>query len=296
MNPDIWMDGSFVPWNEACIHPLCHSMQRGATLFESIDCMEGVAGKPVVFRLKDHLDRFLNSADIVGMTLGYSHEELTRAVIETVARSGMKQCTIRPIAFYADPEFDIYPGSSRVSVVIGIGKKKPLKESIRLTVSRFRKIDQSSMPVKAKVSGNYIAPLIAKSEAIRAGFDDTILLDRDGFVAEGTTANVFIVENGTILTSPGDKILQGITRNTIMILCDRIGLPFRQEFFPPERLKAADEVFVSSSGVGVLPVIQVDSAVIGGGVPGSVSVRLRALYREVVTGVVPDRDRWLTVV
>ena len=297
MNPDIWMDGAFVAWDNACIHPLGHSMQRGATLFESIDCLEGVNHRPVIFRLADHMTRFLNSAQIVGMPLGYSREELMRAAIETVARSGMKSCTIRPIAFYPDPEFDIYPGAApRVSVVIGIAKKKPPKEHLRLTISGFRKIDSASMPVKAKVSGNYISPLMAKTEAIRAGFDDTILLDREGFVAEGTTANIFMIANGTIMTSPGDKILMGITRSTIMTLCKRAGLPFEETFFPPEQLKAADQVFESSSGIGVLPVIQIDDRIIGNGAPGPETVRLRTLYREVVTGAAPDRDGWLTIV
>ncbi|MFC1485781.1 branched-chain-amino-acid transaminase [Candidatus Latescibacterota bacterium] len=296
MKPDIWIDGTFVPWDKACIHPLCHSMQRGATLFESIDCLKTGNGTPVIFRLPEHLERFQNSASIIGMKLPYSAEALSHAVIQTVARSGLTSCTIRPLAFYAEPVFDIYPDTSRVSVVIGINEKKPLPESIRVNFSRLRKIENTSMPIKAKVSGNYIAPMITKSEAVRAGFDDTLMLDGDGFVTEGSTSNIFIVENGEIHTSPGDRILQGITRNTIMSLADRLQIPLSETFFPPQRLKQAEEVFISSSGLGVMPVVQVDDVVIGDGVPGPITKRLRSFYHDVATGRVSEFDGWLTYI
>ena len=296
MKPDIWMDDAFVPWDKACIHPLCHSMQRGATLFESIDCLEASNEKPAIFRLPKHIERFQDSASIIGMKLPYSSEELICAITATVARSGLKECTIRPLAFYADPVFDIFPNKSRVSVVIGLHEKKPLPESIKVSFSRLRKIENTSMPVKAKVSGNYIAAMIAKSEAVHAGFDEIVMLDGDGFVTEGSTSNIFIVENGRIHTSPGDRILQGITRNTIMSLTDRLGIPLSETFYPPERLKQADEVFISSSGLGVMPVIQVDNATIGDGFPGPTTKRLRSFLHDIVTGRVPEFSGWLTYI
>lgn len=296
MKPDIWMDGQFVPWEKTSIHPLCHSLQRGATLFESIDCREAVNGRAAIFRLHDHMVRFQNSARITGMPLKYKIEELTGAVIDTVARSSLKECTIRPLAFYADPVFDIYPGDSNVSVLIGLGERREHKESIKMKISRMRKIESASMPIKAKVSGNYIAPMISKSEAIREGFDDTILLDHDGFVAEGATSNIFIVENGTLITAPGDKILEGITRNTIMDLSEKLGIHLTCELFPPERLKAAEEVFMCSSGMGVTPVIQVDTTEINDGKPGMITRRLRSYYLDVTMGSVPEFENWLTYI
>ncbi len=296
MKPDIWMNGEFVPWDKACIHPLCHSLQRGSTIFESIDCIEAANAKGAVFRLTEHIERFKNSARLVGMPLGYTLETLSDAVAATVARSGMKKCVIRPLALYAEPVFDVYPGDLPVTVVIGLNMKKPVKESYALQISRLRKIESISMPVKAKVSGNYIASMIAKSEAIKAGFDDTILLDRDGFVAEGSASNIFMVEKGVLYTSPGDKILQGITRNTIMSITSELKLSLKEEVFTPERLKSADEVFMSSSGLGVMPVHRVDDTIISDGVFGEITKKLRSYYFDVATGRVPKFEHWLTYV
>ncbi|MFC1490522.1 aminotransferase class IV [Candidatus Latescibacterota bacterium] len=296
MNPDIWIDGEFQPWDKVSVHPFCHSLQRGATLFESIDCIEAKNGHGAIFRLNEHILRFFNSSKIIGIPLNYSVEELTRAVIETVARSGLKGCTIRPLAYYSDPIFDIYPGNSKVSVAIGLGERRPHKKSLTMNISSLLKIDCRSMPIKAKVSGNYIAPMIAKSNAIRDGFDDTIILDHDGYVAEGATSNIFIVENGGLVTAPGERILEGITRNTIMDLSKELDLQITGELFRPERLKSADEVFMCSSGMGVVPITRVDDSEINGGIPGAVSQRLRSYYLEVTTGRIPKFENWLTYI
>ena len=296
MKPDIWMDGEFVPWDKAFIHPLSHSLQRGATLFESIDCVEAANGHAAVLRLSDHLIRFEDSSRLTVIPLPYNVEELEKAVIATVARSGMHECTIRPLAFYTNIVFDIYPGDSKVSVVIGLGERHEYIDSIKMKISRMRKIDNASMPIKAKVSGNYISPMIAKSEAIKEGFDDAIILDSDGFVAEGSTSNIFIVENGMCITSPDSKIMEGITRNTVMILSEKLGINIIKEQFSPERLTSAGEVFMCSSGMGVTPVTQVDNMKIGSGKPGKITMRLRSHYIDVTTGKVPEFSNWLTYI
>ncbi len=296
MKPDIWMDGRFVPWDEASIHPLCHSLQRGATLFESIDCNETVDGRAAIFRLPEHIRRFEVSAEIIGMKLPYTGEEISRVIVETVARSGLKNCTIRPLAIYADPILDLYPGDAKVSMIIGLGTFHASTGVYRLQVSNWRKIDASSMPVKAKVSGNYITPMLAKSEALAAGFNDAILLDREGFVAEATTANIFIVEKGRLVTAPEETILLGVTRDSIMALSHELGVEFVQEKFGPDRLLAADEVILCSSGNEVKPVIKVNDRVIGNGGAGPVTERLRAYYADVIVGKVPAFTKWLTYV
>lgn len=296
MKPDIWINGEFLPWDKVSVHPFCHSLQRGSTLFESIDCIEAENGHGVIFRLHDHILRFKNSSDIIGIPLNYSVDELTQAVIETVRRSGLKGCTIRPLAFYSDPVFDIYPGNSKVSIAIGLGERRPHKESISMKISGMQKIDSRSMPIKAKVSGNYIAPMIAKTDAVKDGFDDTIILDQDGYVAEGATSNIFIVEKGELVTAPGKKILQGITRNTIMDLSKKLNLRIKRELFPPERLKNADEVFMCSSGIGVLPITRVDDSIINKGIRGEVTKRLSSYYRDVSTGKIPEFESWLTYI
>jgi branched-chain amino acid aminotransferase len=296
MSPDIWIDGEFLPWDKVSVHPFCHSLQRGATLFESIDCLEAGNGRAAIFRLKEHILRFLNSSEIIGIPLKYSADELFRAVVDTVARSGLKACTIRPLAYYSDPVFDIYPGTSKVSVAIGLGERRPHKDSLIMNISGLKKIDSRSMPIKAKVSGNYIAPMMAKSDAVRDGFDDTIILDHDGYVAEGATSNIFIVENGGLVTAPGEKILQGITRDTIIDLSKKLDIRSSLELFLPERLKKADEVFMCSSGMGVVPVTRVDDTEINGGLPGTVTSRLRTYYRDITTGKIPEFESWLTYI
>jgi branched-chain amino acid aminotransferase len=296
MNPDIWINGKFVPWDKASIHPFSLSMQRGATLFESLDCNEAVNGRAAIFRLKEHIHRFEISAGIIGIQLPYSSSDIEKAVVDTVANSGLKKCSIRPLAFYADPVFDLYPGNLPISVMIGVVEFHPTSDILRVKIGHLRKIDSSSMPVKAKVSGNYITPLLAKSEAVKAGFDDAILLDRDGYVAEACTANIFIVENGKLVTSPDDTILLGVTRDSILVLAKKLGIEVSIEKFGPDRLIAADEVILSSSGNTVKPIIQVDNHIIGKGTMGPVNSILRKYYNEVIVGKISEFEHWLTYV
>ena len=266
--PDIWFDGAFIPWDKAGIHPLCHSLQRGSTIFESIDCNGCHNEGRAIFRLRDHMERFVKSADIIGMKLQYTVDELNDAVTATVAHSGMTDCTIRPLGFYSDPVFDVFPGDSHVSVIVALGPPSNPPVDLRVAIAGLRKIDSGSMPVKAKVSGNYINPVISKSEAVSRGFDDAILLDKDGYVAEGTTANVFIVSGGKLITAPSDRILLGITRDTIISLADHLGIEVIFEKFGKDRLLSADEVILCSSGKDIAPVVRVENSDIGAGKPG----------------------------
>ena len=290
------MNGEFVPWDQATIHPFCHGLQRGSALFESIDCNETINGKAAIFRLRDHMIRFENSAQIIGMQLNYDLESLMQAVIDTVARSGLKSCTIRPLAFYADPVMDVYPGDSSILVAIGLAESHDPPEFYRVSISRFRKIDNACMPVKAKVSGNYINPMISKTEAKNAGFDDAILLDKDGFVAEGSTSNIFIVENNKLVTAPDESILLGITRDTIMTVARKLSIEIIEEKFDTDRLKHAEEVILCSSGKELTPIVQVDETVISDGNPGTITRLLRSYYRDIIEGHVADFENWLTYI
>jgi branched-chain amino acid aminotransferase len=296
MKPDIWINGQFVPWDQASIHPLCHSLQRGATLFESLDCKEAVNGKAAIFRLKQHIRRFEISAEIIGMPLPYNADAIEKAVIDTVARSGLKDCAIRPLAFYAEPLLDLLPGETPVTLLIGLGEFHLAPPMIRMTISRRRKIDSSCMPVKAKVSGNYITPMLAKAEALKAGYHDSIFLDHDGNVAEATTANIFIVEKGKLVTSTDDTVLLGVTRDSILVIAKKLGIPTSLEKFGADRLLDADEVILCSSGNEVKPIIQIDERIIGNGGMGPVTARLKAFYSDVIVGKVPEFEHWLTYV
>lgn len=296
MNPDIWINGRLVPWDEACIHPLSFSMQRGSTPFESIDCQKAANGRAAIFRLRDHILRFENSARIIGMTLPYDTDALCKAVTDTVAASGMKHVVIRPLAFWDAPLMGVDPETSPVTVLVGIGPGQPPHDSMTVTVASLRKIEATSMPVKAKVSANYIGPMMAKREAMARGFDDAVVLDRDGFVAEGTTFNVFIVEGGRLVTAPDDAILPGITRDSIARIADHLGVPVVRERFTVDRLHGADEVILCSSHRGVTPIARVDDTVIGNGGAGPITTRFRDLYRRIITGREPAFESWLTYV
>ncbi len=296
MKPDIWINGQFVPWDEARIHPFCHSLQRGSTLFESIDCNETFDGRTAIFRLDDHIRRFEISSEIVGMPLPYDTASIRQAIIDTVAHGGLKNCTIRPLALQPDPILDLYPGDAPVTMLIGLGEMHVSSSGYRVKISPWRKIDSSCMPVKAKVSGNYITSLLAKSEAIREGYNDAILLDSDGFVAEATTANVFIVEKGQLVTAPENAILLGITRDSIMHLSGELGIGFVRDKFGPERLMDADEVILCSSGNEVKPITRVGDRVIGDGSAGPVTRRLAEFYSDVIIGKVKKFENWLTYV
>ncbi|HEX3000113.1 MAG TPA: aminotransferase class IV, partial [Armatimonadota bacterium] len=183
-----------------------------------------------------------------------------------------------------------------VTMLIGLGEMHVSSNGYRVKISPWRKIDSSCMPVKAKVSGNYITSLLAKSEAIREGYNDAILLDSDGFVAEATTANVFIVEKGRLVTAPEDAILLGITRDSIMHLSGELGIGFVRDKFGPERLMEADEVILCSSGNEVKPITRVGDRVIGDGSAGPVTRRLAEFYSDVIIGKVKKFDNWLTYV
>ena len=296
MKPDLWMNGEFVPWDKACIHPLCHSLQRGATLFESIDCNETHDGRPAVFRLREHMVRLENSARIVGMPLPYDIDTLFKAVVETVAHSGLKSCVIRPLAFYADVVMEVYPGDIPVTVVIGLGEASIHAKPLSVKIGSFRKIDSTSMPVKAKVSGNYIGPMMVKAEAKRAGYDEAVILDSEGYVAEGSTSNIFIIEDGVLFTAPDDAILPGITRDSIIEIAGRLGYEVRQEKFTPERMMNADEAILCSSGKGAAPIVRVEDTVVGDGSPGRITSEISTFYMDVIAGKVPEFDRWLTCV
>ncbi len=296
MKPDLWINGTFIPWEKACVHPLSHSFQRGSTLFESIDSCESHDGRAAIFRLREHIVRFENSAAIVGMPLPYPVDGIVDAAVETVRRSGMKNCTIRPLAYYGDVVMEVYPGDIPVSVAIGLAPSTPHAESIKIRISSVRKIDGLSMPHKAKVSGNYIGPMMAKAEAVKMGFDDAVILDRNGNVAEGSTSNIFIVENGRLVTAPETAILPGITRSSVITIAESGGIGVVQEFFGDERMKQAEEVILCSSGKGVMPVTGVDDVVIGDGSPGELTRSLRKRYDDAARGNIPELEHWLTYV
>ncbi len=295
----IWQNGTLVPWESARVHVLAHGLHYGYAIFEGIRCHATPEG-PAIFRLDDHLARFVNSAKIYRMPLPYSREELARACLDLVASNGVADAYLRPIAFSGYGEMGLDPSRSPVEVAIALWEWGSLlgsagaHEGIRATVSSWTRIDSRALPPQAKCAANYANSALAKMEATSAGYDEAILLNSAGMVAEGTGENVFRVQNGVVSTPPASSgILRGVTRDTVVRLAAEEGLPFQRTDFTREELFAADELFFTGTAAGIASVREVDGRPIGTG-RYPITERLRSRYADVVHGRVAEHAAWLT--
>ena len=303
----IWLDGELVPWDQATVHVLSHSLQRGSLIFDYMSVHATPRG-PAVFRLREHVERFLRSADLMSLPLDRDRESLEAAILATVrANPGAK--SVKVSAYLASIEVDVVPLDDRVSVAIAaydpgadVVRHKAVKPryspvlSVWIEKARRNRRDDI-VPPHAKVAANYASPMGAKWAAQRAGYDEILLVDEDGYVAEGPTTNVFLVDSdGGLCTPPEAKVLLGVTRSSIIEIAKHAGLPVREERVRPEQLQAAAEVFLTGTTAGVWPVGSIDGRRIGDGEPGPVSNRLRERFFRVVSGEDPDFLHWLAPV
>lgn len=301
----IWLDGELIPWERATVHVLSHSLQRGSLIFDYMSVHETQRG-PAVFRLADHVVRLLHSAELVGLPLTLGAAEIEAAILATVrANPGAK--AVKVSAYLPSIEVDVVPLDTHVSVAIAAydpqadinaGKPNPphrpefLKIWIEKTVKNRR---DDIVPPQAKVSANYTSPMQAKWNARRAGYDEILLVDEDGCVAEGPTTNVFMVDADGMLATPLEaRVLLGVTRRTILELARAEGLVAAERAIRPEELAAAAEVFLTGTTAGVWPVESIDGQKVGQSVPGPVSTRLRERFRAVTRGDDPAFAHWLT--
>jgi branched-chain amino acid aminotransferase len=303
----IWLDGELVPWDEVRVHVLSHSLQRGSLIFDYLSVHATPRG-PAVFRLREHVERFQRSAELVGLPLRYDRDAIEAAIVAAVrANPGAK--AVKASAYFASIEVDVVPLDDRVSLAIAaydpgpdIVQHKPRKPHfsplLSLWIEKERRNRRDDIvPPQAKVAANSTSPMGAKWAAQRAGYDDILLVDEAGFVAEGPTTNVFLVEeDGSLRTPPEAKVLLGVTRSSIIALAKNDGIPVCEEPLRPERLLGAAEVFVTGTTAGVWPVGSVDGQDIGEGAPGPVSQRLRERFARVVSGDDPAFAHWLTFV
>jgi len=293
--PQIWMNGEFVDWDSATVHILSHSLQRGSTVFESLSCEETPKG-PAIFRLDAHIDRFLESGALTGMRIPFSRNELIEGTINTVRRSGLRRCCIRPLAFYVGEELEVVPKQSTVQVTIAVAPPIPAPETFRAKVSSFRKLHPDTVPVAAKVAGNYLSAMLAKREALDEGYDEAILLDCAGSVAEGPTESLFIVRDGVVKTAQLGTVLAGITRDSVMRIARDAGYRVEETTIPAAELYEAEELFVTGTGAGVLPIVHLDDSPVSGGQPGEITKSLRKKYSDAATGRNPEYESWLAYV
>lgn len=299
----IWINGSVVNWDEATVHVLTHGLHYGTGVFEGIRCYKTVNGS-AVFRLPDHIQRLIESCKIYFMDIGYSKAQLQKAVIDVIKANKMKECYVRPIAYYGYGKMGVNPLPNKVSLAIAAWKweeylkGKEGSKTVRLMTSSWMRIDARSMPVHAKATANYANSALARVEALKAGFDEAIMLNTSGMVAEASAENIFVVKNNTLITpSLTSGALNGITRDSILDLAKENKIDYQIRNILRDELYTADEVFLTGTATEVTPVAEIDSRLIGDGKGGIITNQLKKLFEYVVRG--KDKKfskKWLTLI
>lgn len=297
------MNGELVKWSEAKVHVLTHAFHYATAVFEGIRCFNTDEG-PAIFRLPEHINRFIDSMGIYMMDPPYSFDEMCRAVKQTVAANELKECYIRPIAYYSYGEMGLNPLPNKVKLAIAawdwptyLGERAE-REGLRCNVSSWRRIHSSSLPPQAKATANYANSALAKIEALKGGYDEAILLNMEAMVSEGTAENIFRIKDGVLSTPPASSgVLRGITRDTIIQVAKDMGIEFRRNDISREELYTSDELFLTGTAAGVSPIREVDGRKIGkkaGEWP--ISLRLKEAYLNLVHGRTPKFSSWLDYV
>jgi branched-chain amino acid aminotransferase len=296
----IWMDGELVPWHEARVHILTHGLHYGSGVFEGIRAYPTDNG-PAVFRLTDHLRRMFNSARLFMIEIPYSMEELVEATKETIRVNAVESCYIRPIVYLGFGEMGLNPMPCQVNVAIAVWPwgsylgDESLRHGVRMKVSSWRRMDPNVNPSAAKGTGIYVNSQLAKVEALKAGYDEAILLNTQGFVAECTGENLFIVRDGVLVTPPlSSGALEGITRASVMAIARDLGIEVREENMLRSDLYVADEAFLTGTAAEIVPMRSVDDREIGE--PGDITRRIQDIYFAVVHGKEDRYKDWLDYV
>ena len=293
----IWFNGELVDWADAKVHVGAHGLHYGSGVFEGIRCYETDAG-PAVFRLTDHLKRLQNSAALLHMELPYSVEELRAASHELIATNGLAECYLRPIAFYGYGELGVHPGTNPVDVVLmswpwgAYLGETALEQGIRAKVSSWKRVGPNTIPHVSKATGIYLNSMLAVIEATRGGYDEAILLTDDGYVADGSGENVFVIKDEIISTPDlSASILPGITRETVMEIAGALGYAVHERAIIRSDLYLADEVFMTGTAAEVTPLRAIDDHEIGP--PGPITKAIQSTFFDVVRGRDERWTRWL---
>jgi len=295
----IWLDGVLVPYDEANVHILTHSLHYGLAVFEGMRCYKGANGRSAIFRGPEHIRRLFDSAHILEMKIPFSQEEILKSCADVVRVNRLAECYLRPIAFYGEGEMGLAARGNKVRVSIAawpwgayLGDDS-LHKGVRLKTSSFTRFHHNSFMTYAKASGNYINSILAAYEARRNGYDEALLLDVNGFVAEGSGENVFIVRDGKVKTPPLTSILPGITRDAAIRMLADMGIPVAEEHFPRDAIYIADEMFMTGSAAEITPVRELDDRTIGGGSRGPITMRLQEAFSAAVSGRDTRYAEWL---
>jgi len=297
----IWFNNKFVPWREATTHVLTHTLHYGLGVFEGVRAYETKKG-PAIFRLDDHTKRLFNSAHIVGMKLPYDFATVNKAHLESVRKNNLKSGYIRPMAFYGSEEMGISAKALSVNMIVAAWSwgaymgQEALELGINVKTSSFSRHHINSTMCKAKANGNYMNSILAHQEATADGYDEALLLDTQGFVAEGTGENIFIVRNGRLITPSLTSALEGITRETVTTIAKDLKIEVIERNITRDEVYSADEAFFTGTAAEVTPIKELDRRKIGKGKRGPMTREIQSIYFDTVKGVNNTYEEWLTFI
>jgi len=298
----IWFDGEFVPWEEAKVHVLSHVLHYGSSIFEGIRCYQTAQG-PAVFCLPQHIKRMYNSCKVYRMEIPFPPDQISQAILNTVTKNGLKGCYIRPLVFRGYGQLGVEPRTCPVNVIIAAWEwpaylgPEALEQGVDVGVSSWRRMAPDTFPASTKAGGHYTNSQLIRMEAADHGYAEGIALDVYGYVSEGSGENLFMVQDGVLITPPlSASILGGITRQCVITLAREFGYEVREALIAREQLYVADELFFTGTAAEVTPIRSVDHIVIGPGRRGPITAKLQAEFFKIVSGEVPDRHHWLTPV
>ncbi len=296
----IWLDGKMVPWDQAQVHVLTHTLHYGMGVFEGIRCYERQDGRSAIFRLEDHIDRLYDSAQILLMKIPYPKEEVLKACKEIFRINKLKSGYLRPLAFIGDGAMGLYATDNPIRMTIVAWPwgtylgDEGVKNGIRAKVSSYSRLHVNIAMTKSKAVANYLNSILAKREAMMANYEETIMLDTQGNVVEASGENIFFVKKGIVYTPPTTSALQGITRDTVLRMLKSDGGGVVEKNFPRDELYIADEIFLSGTAAEITPIRELDDRVIGTGKPGPVTKKIQMEYFDLVKGSSKKHPEWLS--
>lgn len=295
----IWMDGQWVEWRDAKVHVLTHTLHYGAGVFEGLRAYHTDQG-PAIFKLEEHTDRLFRSAHILNMKIPFSKEEINQAHLDAISNNNLDSAYIRSMCFYGSEGMGLRADNLKVHVMVAAWEwgaylgAESMEKGIRIRTSSYTRNHVNSTMCKAKANGNYINSILALQEALSAGYDEALLLDHEGYVAEGSGENLFVVRNGVLYTPETTSALEGITRETILTIAHEQGLKVVEKRMTRDEVYVADEAFFTGSAAEVTPIREYDDRQIGSGTRGPITEKIQTLYFDYVHGRKGDHTEWLS--
>lgn len=298
----IWFDGEMVAWREANVHVLTHTLHYGMGVFEGVRAYKTDDNRTAIFRLNEHTDRLFDSAKIMRMNIPFSKQEINQAQIRSVVENNLESAYLRPMCFYGSEGMGLRADNLKTHAIVAAWEwgsylgEENMKHGLRIKTSSFTRHHVNISMCKAKANGHYINSMLALQEALTDGYDEALLLDNEGYVAEGSGENIFIIKQGIIYTPDLTSALNGITRNTIMTLANDLGYEIKEKRITRDEIYIADEAFFSGTAAEVTPIRELDNRPIGEGTRGPITEQLQSLFFDVVHGRAEKYKHWLTFV